>query len=397
MKNVLLLFGGKSFEHDISIITALIVQNRYNLGKYRLVPVYIDCNNEWFYFSGEKMISKMFANFKENSKRNGFFPAYLKTNKACLFYKRGIFEQKIDVYASINCCHGGMGEDGELSSVLNASNIPSSAGDHTALGICMDKILSKLCFDGLNIKCLKYFKVTKDMFESNIDCILKKASSIGYPLILKPATLGSSIGISVVKDKDELKKCLLVAFEFDNCVLVEKAILEHMTEYNIACMKKDNQILVSPIDVPVKTDEILSFKDKYVGDKSDNITKTGGKSACKNPEPNTCKGGNYLSEKKFNVVCEKTKKQLEDIAKFVYKELGLSGVCRIDFIVDKKDNIYLNEINAIPGSLGYYFFVPRTFSTMSEFVDCLIDEGVNDFQNKKQFKKEFLTNLFDAN
>lgn len=393
MKNILLIFGGKSFEHDISIITALIIKNRYENGKYNLVPVYIDRNNEWFYFAGKKLNSHMFKDFKNTFKQNMFFKAYLKTNEKLLFYKKGLFEKKIEIYCAINCCHGGFGESGMLSDVLFASNIPVSSGNHTALGICMDKLLSKFYFEGLKVPCLKYFKTTFSEWEKEKEYVLKKVEDIGYPVIIKPALLGSSIGIFVAKNKEEFEKNIETSFEFDSCVLIEKAILEKMVEYNVACMRKDNNILVSEIDKPLRTDEILSFKDKYIGDKKHVSDKFG----AKNTPQKTMKGGGYLSEnKKFIDDClpEKLVVKIKQICQKVYKELGLLGVCRIDFIMDKKMNVYLNEINAVPGSLAYYFFVPKVFKTMSEFIDCLADEGVRYFEKENNFKKEFETRLF---
>lgn len=395
MKNVLLLFGGKSFEHDISIITTLIIKNRYEQGKYNLLPVYIDNDNEWFYFAGDKLASHMFADFKQSYKTNKFYKAYLKTNQNYLFFKSGFIEHKIPVYASINCCHGGIGESGELTSILLASKIPTTATNHTALGICMDKLLSKYCFEGLKIKSVKYFEVRKSDFLDNKKTILKKATMLGYPLILKPATLGSSIGISVVQNSEELEKGLDVAFEFDQRVLVEKAIIDKMVEYNIACMRKDGVVITSDIDKPIRTEQILSFKDKYIGNGTEGAVKSqkgdGGISA-----KTTQKGGGYLGENKVfaNDISPKIKDAITQTALFAYDMLGINGVCRIDFIVDKKNNVYLNEINAVPGSLAYYFFVPKVFKNISEFVDCLIEEGIKDYCKDVSFKKEYLTNLF---
>lgn len=393
MKNILLLFGGKSFEHDISIITALIVKNQYRNGKYHFVPVFINKNNEWFYFAGENLSSHMFKDFEKTHKKDKFLKAYLKTNQNCLFFRQGLIERKIEIFAGLNCCHGGMGENGVLSCILQASNIPISSGNHTALGICMDKVLSKYCFEGLKIPNLDYFVITKKQFENKED-VFKKANEIGFPIIVKPANLGSSIGISIAKNQAELVDSLQVGFEFDNVLLCEKAIVEKMSEFNIACLKHNGEILLSEIDKPIKSDEILSFKDKYIGNVQSCPQK--GSQKCKKEKQPQSKVGAYVGEnRKFcENIPEKVKTKLKQIAKKVYAELDLSGVCRIDFIVDKKNNVFLNEINAVPGSLGYYFFVPKVFKTMNEFVDGMIDECVLDFEKEKTIKKEYITKLF---
>ena len=393
MKNILLIFGGKSFEHDISIITALIVKNRYN-GKYNLVPVYIDRNNEWFYFAGKNLNSHMFKDFKNTFKQNKFYKAFLKTNENCLYYKKGLFEKKIEIYSAINCCHGGIGECGMLSDILLASKIPVSSGSHTSLGICMDKLLSKYCFEGLKIPFLKYFKTSLTEWENEKELVLKKVDNIGYPVIIKPASLGSSIGIFVAKNKKDFLKNIELSLAFDEKVLVEKAILDKMVEFNIAVIKKDGRIILSEIDKPLRSDEILSFKDKYIGDEKNAPTKKGTKNT---PKKTPSKGGGYLCENKKFVddLPEKMVEKIKQISSKVYTELGLYGVCRIDFIMDKKMNIYLNEINAVPGSLAYYFFIPKMFKTMGEYIDCLADEGIKEFKIEDKFKKEFETKLFE--
>lgn len=393
MKNILLIFGGKSFEHDISIITALIVKNRYN-GKFNLVPIYIDRDNEWFYFAGKNLNSHMFKDFKNTYKQNQFYKAFLKTNDNCLYYKKGLFYKKIEIYSAINCCHGGIGECGMLSDILLASKIPVSSGGHTALGICMDKLLSKYCFDGLKIPFLKYFKTSLKEWKNDREHVLKKVENVGYPVIIKPASLGSSIGIFVAKNKEEFLNNIESSLAFDEKVLIEKAVLDKMVEFNIAVMKKDGKIVLSEIDKPLRSDEILSFKDKYIGDEKNVPSRNGAKNTTQKAPS---KGGGYLSENKKFVddLPKKLVEKIRQISEKVYTDLGLYGVCRIDFIMDKKMNIYLNEINAVPGSLAYYFFIPKMFKSMGEFIDCLAEEGVIEYTKEDKFKKEFETKLFD--
>lgn len=391
MENIMLVFGGKSFEHDISIITALIVNNRYKAGKYKLLPVYIDKENKWHCYLKNNLNSKMFKDFEKTYKVNGFCDCFLKTGENNLYVKNGLITKKIKIAGAINCCHGGIGESGILYSILAGSNIPSTAGNHTALGICMDKLLSKYCFNGLKLPNISYIKVSKNSWQTNTADILKQVSKLGFPVILKPTSLGSSIGISVAKNADEFKKSILLAFEFDSQVLVEKAILDKMVEYNVACLKRDGKVIVSEVDKPIRSDEILSFKDKYIGDKP--LSKNG-KMPQKNPPQ---KGGGYISENKnFNFnIDEKLKTKLKEISKKVYEEIGLFGPARIDFIVDKKGSVFLNEINTIPGSLAYYFFIPKLFKNMNEYIDAIVDESIKIFKCESNIKKEYITNLFN--
>ena len=391
MQNILLLFGGKSFEHDISIITALIVKNQYKLGKFNIIPVYITKNNEWFYFSKQDLNINMFKDFEQKYKQNGFIPCYLKMGQNYLFFKKGLFENKIEISGALNCCHGGQGENGTICSIIENSAIPVSAGSHTGHGICMDKILSKAIFKGLGIPCLPWLSVEKQNFENQREQTFKNIEKFGFPVILKPATLGSSIGIEVVKEVSELENALKVAFEFEDKILIERAVLDNMKEYNVACLRLNGETIVSEIDKPLRKDEILSFKDKYIGDSNQLPSK---QNNLKQKAPSKS-GATYLGQSKTfpAQVPEKIARKLKDISKQIYENLDLFGPARIDFIVDKKNNVYLNEINSIPGSLAYYFFVPSHFKTMSEYVDKIIDESINVFTKKSKIKKEFITNL----
>lgn len=395
MENILLIFGGNSFEHDISILTALIVKNQYRYGKYNILPVYIDHNNEWFFYGGkEKLMSSHFSNFDRTHNSNGFVKCYLKTGQKALFYKKGLLEKRLEVSAALNCCHGGIGESGNLTSMLEGSNIPISSGSHTALGILMDKVISKYVFDGLGLPNLPYFKISKASFTNNKQRYLNKANKLGFPIILKPATLGSSIGISIIKSPEEFYEKVENSFVFEDNILAEKAILEGMTEYNIACMRVKDKVIVSGIDKPLKSDEILSFKDKYIGDDESVISKNSTKKI--KGKSSKMSGGSYMSQNinfPYNVD-EKLQKQLEQIAVEVYTKLYMYGPVRIDFIACGEENVYLNEVNTIPGSLGYYFFVPSYFKDMTNYIDEIINTSIYLFNKQQKIKKEFITNLF---
>lgn len=386
IKNVLLLFGGKSFEHDISIITAVMMKNKY-VGKYKLLPVYISKNNEWFFYEKNDLKVSIFKDFESTYKSKGFKKAYLKNGYDYLFYISGLFERKIHIDAALNCCHGGMGEDGSLNNLLNLCNIPVSAGNATSMGIAMDKVTSKFIFDGLKIKNIKYIVVNKKDFCSSKETVIEKIKKFGFPIIIKPAVLGSSIGISVVHNENELIDALLTGFEFDCKLLIEKALIEGMKEYNIACMKVNNEIIISEVDVAIKNDEILSFKDKYVGNNKNGLPQ---KSADKS---GGSKGAYVGLKPDFPAkIDEKLKDKMQEMALKIYKELKFFGPVRIDFIVNKSA-VYLNEINAVPGSLAYYFFVPAVCKTVGEYIDKIIDEGIEEYHNLNDINKEYITDL----
>jgi len=385
-KNAMLIFGASSFEHDISIITSLIVYRNAQHLNYNLIPVYIDKNNDWYIYTKENLNIDCFKNFSSNFKRMGFCKAYAKNNVNKLFFKKGLLEKSITFDVALNCCHGGIGENGELVSILNNMNIPVSSQNPTSLGVLMDKVYSKYCFKALKLPVIKFFVFTQSDALKDFDGILQKAQKLQYPIILKPAKLGSSIGISVCHNQEQFKEAINVALQFDKTILVEKAILEGMTEYNVAVMRNKDQLIVSGVDKPTRTDQILSFKDKYIGSKNP-TNKTGQKSS---------KGtSGYLSKKKDfpYPVDEKLQRTLTNIAQTVYTEFDLCGTVRIDFIVDKNNKVYINEVNSIPGSLGYYFFIPEHFKSMSSYINALLDSAIYYHKTQNTINKEFITNL----
>lgn len=379
--NVLLVFGGKSFEHDISIITALTIFNRVKNCKYNLLPLYLSKNNEWFLFLGKNFNISYFKDFENNYLKYGFVKAYFKSNKF-LYYKKGLFEKKINILSVLNCSHGGVGEDGTISAYLEMLKVPCSSGNILSLSVAMDKVMSKYYFKQTNLPTIKYFTFTKQEFLSNRENVLKKINDLNFPLILKPATLGSSIGIKLAKNIDEFIESALVAIEFDDTILVEKAIVENMREFNVACLKYKNKVLISDIDEPKRSDEIFSFKDKYIGE--------GNISSNKKPLKKTGFLTNKIKDVDLN---EKLKIKIKQFSEKIYNDLKFLGPVRIDFIMDKKEKIYVNEINSIPGSLAYYFFIPKYFKTMNNYIEAIIDESINYFGNKNKINKEFITKL----
>ena len=336
---------------------------------------------------------KMFKDFYNNYKANGFKSAYLKIGNNNLFVKTGMLEKKIEVSCALNCCHGGKGENGSLIALLESCNIPVSSGSALGLGVCMDKVMSKYIFKSLKVPVIQSFSFTKEEFKEDREQILKNLKKLDFPVILKPSTLGSSIGIEVVKNMGDFEKQALVALEFDNTILVEKAILDDMKECNVACLKVDGKTVVSGIDMPKRRDEILSFNDKY-------NSKGYFKGSCKKLDRKNCLAKdsktsklNIEEKKLISTLPDKVAKQIIEISKKVYEKLMLFGPVRIDFILDKKNKVFLNEINTVPGSLAYYFFVPYIYKGVDKFIEAILDNAIIEFNSKVKVKKEYITNL----
>ena len=254
-KNIAIIFGGKSTEHEISILSAMQAMENMDREKYNLLPIYITKDGKWYY--GEKLNKlSTYKNFNTKGLKE----------VAILPYDTNLYAKKLSGYKpmeSIDCAfiimHGMNGEDGSLQGLMELANIPYSSCGILASSIGMSKLAQKIFFTGLEIPVVPYFSITKNQFEKmgekvDIDKTL-------FPVIVKPNRLGSSIGISFCKNKTTLKKALNLAFKFDDTVVVEKAI-KRLKEVNISALGDSEKILLSETEQPQSNHEILTFQDK---------------------------------------------------------------------------------------------------------------------------------------
>ncbi|MDR1906229.1 MAG: D-alanine--D-alanine ligase, partial [Clostridiales bacterium] len=250
-KNILVVYGGKSCEHDISVITAL--QAMRSVGdRHNLIPLYIRDG----VFTGECLKD---IDFYKNFDLNGYIPKKAEfTDGGIRAYKCRLFKKRIDIDCALLCCHGGLGENGGLQGLLEFYNIPYTSPGIAASAVFMDKVLTKQFAAAEKYPILPYFVIT----DTEIDA-LKLPKDMAYPLIVKPASLGSSIGISVAHNRDELKKACVVAAEFDSKIVVEQALVD-FCEINCAAIRDGNEIIISECEKPVSWSEFLSFDEKYL-------------------------------------------------------------------------------------------------------------------------------------
>lgn len=359
MKNIIVLFGGKSAEHDISLITANLVLNAIDEEKYKVYPIYIDKENHWFY-------SK---NFKNNINKNfEKTEIFLKMGEQTLFKKTAFGLKKlVKVDCAILCNHGLNGEDGTIQSVLELCSIPYSSPSPLSSAICMDKVVMKFLLEKFEFNVCPYVYFNKNEFENNKEEIFEKINSkLGFPVIVKPANLGSSIGISIAKNFEELEKSVDVAVCFDNKILVEKALI-NFQEINCACIGHKNEVIISSLEEPISYKDFLTFDEKYISKNKSNSKRV------------------YPAK-----ISDTIKQEIQQTSKEIFEKFDLSGVVRIDFMVCDYI-VYVNEINTIPGSLAYYLFEKENLS-FGDVIDKLIDCA-----NKKFDEKQHLTYCFESN
>ncbi len=355
-ENLMLIFGGKSVEHDISIITAL--QTMREIKGYKILPVYVQRDGKWCTAENLDKV-ETFINFEKNVKKKR--EVTLNIGEQCLYFKKGkVFKKLSKIDVALMCLHGGEGEDGSIASLLSMCNIPYSSSSHSSSAICMDKIFTKDILTANKIDNVTYYSFSKLDYLSNEKSVLKEIKNLGYPVIIKPANLGSSVAIGVAKSEKELKEKIEVAIEFDERVLVEK-FLKGCEEYNCACLTLDGKSFVSKV-IRVDKGEIFSFEEKYIVE----------------------------STKREKKIEKSIEKQIKTLTKQVYKVLNCSGVVRIDFLVTS-ENVYVNEVNTIPGSLSLHMF--NGISKM-EIIDALVKDAKDRSANKNAiisvFKSEAL-------
>ena len=276
--------------------------------------------------------------------------------------------QLIDVAFPI--VHGTNVEDGNLQGYFHTLNLPVVGPDTLSAALSMDKYVMKEYCKAIGVPVIDALRFDKNDFR-DVDSIIKIVKSeFGFPIMVKPVNLGSSIGIKKAKDEAGLKEALELAFSFADVILIEKAIV-NLREINCAVLGDKFDSKCSALEEPFGNDEILSFADKYMGGgkgvKTSGLgakTSGSGTKDCdkgtKICEPSGTKGGMASLSRKVPADIDDMKaEEIKKYAKMVFKYLGCSGVSRIDFIIDKDtDKVYANEINSIPGSLSFYLFKP---------------------------------------
>ena len=391
MKNVALIFGGESAEREISIVTAMQLEEMCDKNKYKLFCVVADENGNFFWCKNG-IDSQACANCNFDSKN------YVRVEFA--FGKMwGMFGKKLKAIADVDCaiiaCHGGKGENGELVAHLNIAKIKTSVGGVEALQIAMDKTISKQILKGKGIPVAIGFDFFDNEWLNCCESVVERVENeVGYPAVVKPARQGSSVGITYVENKNELCEAVELALEYDNKILVEKAV-KNFREFNVSVIRRDCETLVSEIEEAEKSGAILTFSDKYFGGaKKDKFQKCLPKMSkyCKNSQKfgqKCCKTGNglFLNGNKNSVknIDEDVAAQIKNYAKAAVCCIEFFGVCRIDFLVDDLGKVYLNEINSVPGSLAYYFW--NGFNVFDKLVEVAVNSST---AGKKTLIAKFL-------
>ena len=375
------IYGGETVEHEVSVISALQAMNNLNEDKYDIVPIYISKDRIWY--TGHMLRDIEFYKEFEDEKKYATKVMLYKKGKTFLLQRTtGIFRKDIaDLDVILPVVHGNNVEDGSLAGLLDSIGIPY-VGSHVLGGaLSQDKVVMKQVMESVNLPIVPYTWFYDSEYLDNKENILKEIKKIGYPVIVKPATLGSSIGIEVAKNEKDIESKIEDAMEYDTKIVVEK-VIENLTEVNASVLGNYEYQKVSPLEEVMGEDEILSFADKYLGNAKSKGTASKGMASTSRIVPAR--------------ISEKLTKEIQDTAKQVFKVLNLSGVCRVDFLIDNKENkFYVNEPNTCPGSLSFYLWKEAGMK-YSELLDEMVSIAIKEYKHKNQKTMSFKSSIFDG-
>ncbi len=376
------MFGGESVEHEVSIISAVQAMAALDKEKYNVIPLYVS-KKRVLYSHPDLLEVTPFTNMSTFYEK---YPEVYLSYDGNKTYMRPIHqklfkneETALDVVIPV--VHGTNCEDGTLQGYLEMMHIPYAGCDVVAAGLGQDKINMKYVLQGSGLPVCDWFWLYGHELEETKDEVLAKASKIGYPLILKPACCGSSIGIQIVHNDDELLTAIPEITKFDRKVLIEKVIAP-MTEINCSVLGDCYDCRPSALEQVFKgsDSELLSFGEKYLHENS-----------TKNAEQKS-EGMASASRLVPAPIGEEKTRLIQNLAVKAFKVLGSSGVCRIDFMMNSDtQEVYINEINTIPGSLAFYLWEESGVS-FAQLMDRLVKQATD-----RQRQREKMTYSYDSN
>lgn len=372
-------FGGESVEHEISIISANQAMKALNPEKYEVIPVYLSKKREWY--TGEALLNiKNYKNMDQLLSRCQRIHIIGNEGKIQLEpYPAKLFRTKpintIDV--ALPVIHGTNGEDGALQGFFELNGIPYAGCEVASAAVGQDKVFMKNILNDSGLPITNYlWYYSSQWFENTEACLNEIEAKLVYPLIIKPASLGSSVGVSKATDRLSLEESINEAIKYDKKIIIEEMV-EDLVEVNCSVLGDYSSAKPSVLEEVMGSDEFLSFKDKYEG---------GGKTSGKSEGMAST---NRIIPARLT---EAGTKYIQDLACQTFRVLGTAGVSRIDFLIDKNTQmVYVNEINTIPGSLSFYLW-EKTDLNFGELMDQLVRLAL-----KRQRERENLTFSFESN
>ena len=382
------VFGGESAESDVSVVTALGLEKQTRgFCEFEPMFLYVSSDLEFYAVPRDLMKVETFKNPKVQLKKHQVF-----------FEKGGIVRKKNSLTktklfvldAVVNCTHGGYGESGELSGFMKMLDIPFSTFSPLAMALSMNKNLFKTIMRASGILVPNWVYFSKSDWLKNRDELCSKIESMRFPVVVKPNSSGSSLGVVVASSMNELYDGIDVAFKFDSHVIVEKCI-QNKVEFNCAVLGDTSSAVVSDIDQIETGGKFFSFNDKYIGN-AGSCSETSKNSITE--QKKNSKGMEFAPRLLPAPISDSLTQKIQHISADVFKVLGLSGISRVDFLYDKKKKkLYVGEINAVPGSMALYFF-RRTKLGVHGVLSKLVKIAKAEHGRKLVLDQKFIPEIF---
>lgn len=374
-KRVGVVFGGRSVEHEVSVITGIQVMENIDKTKYDVVPIYINKEGKWY--TGESLMD--FKNFKNDNLKNLkeiiMTPKYNDNKLYSHPENIGFLGKKVieNVDVIFTALHGTNAEDGTVQGLLELIDIPYTGAGVMASAVGMDKIVMKDVFRAHGLPIVNYMWFFRKRWLNDKESILNEVEQkLKYPVFVKPSNLGSSVGITKAKDRESLIEAIEIAIRYDRKILIEESV-EAPREINCAVMGYEDNVKASLCEEPVGWKDLLSYEDKYI--KSNTKGSKGG-------------GRNIPAD-----LPDEITKLIQDTAKKAFMAIDCRGNARIDFLLDENLKIYVNEINTLPGSIAYYLWEPMGIS-FKDLINELIDISIKAYEDKSNNMYSYDVDLF---
>ena len=364
------IFGGRSLEHDLSVLTAIQAMDNIDKERYEVVPIYIT-KDLTFYSGGMLRYIDSYKDFRLID-RYATKVNLINKNGKFILQTTGLIKRVYkEIHLAFSMVHGKYTEDGSIVGYLETLGIPIVGSDIYSSSLCQDKVFTKEVLNGNDIPVVDYVYFSDSDYKLDKEDIFKKIEELSYPLIIKPARLGSGIGIEIVNRKEELESSIEKAMKNDERVLVEEYIADRR-EFNMAVLLSKGKLIGSVIEEIIK-DEPCNYYDKYRKDNEDDTFK-----------------------RIFPADISKTlTEEIEKTSKKTYKVLALSGVARIDYVYDnKKKKLYVNEVNTIPNFFSHHLFDDKNID-YRELLGIMIKEAIDKIHKENDMVKDIEDNLFN--
>lgn len=364
------IFGGRSLEHDLSVLTAIQAMDNIDKERYEVVPIYIT-KDLTFYSGGMLRYIDSYKDFRLID-RYATKVNLINKNGKFILQTTGLIKRVYkEIHLAFPMVHGKYTEDGSIVGYLETLGIPIVGSDIYSSSLCQDKVFTKEVLNGNDIPVVDYVYFSDSDYKLDKEDIFKKIEELSYPLIIKPARLGSGIGIEIVNRKEELESSIEKAMKNDERVLVEEYIADRR-EFNMAVLLSKGKLIGSVIEEIIK-DEPCNYYDKYRKDTEDDTFK-----------------------RIFPADISKTlTEEIEKTSKKTYKVLALSGVARIDYVYDnKKKKLYVNEVNTIPNFFSHHLFDDKNID-YRELLGIMIKEAIDKIHKENDMVKDIEDNLFN--